>query len=201
MIEGWGFNPPPHWPEPPRGWMPPPGWIPDPRWGPVPPGWQLWVPARRARRRPAVLPTAVLGSVLLIAVVGTFVPRVAGPSDGRAGGVEIMRAQAVAPARLLPAAGAESAAEPGAGPGTEPVAIPGTEPATAPGSESVAAAGRRFDSCADLNRVYPKGVGMLDAVDRTKAADPVTDFGRSTSLYRANLRHDRDGDGIACEPA
>lgn len=38
------FNPPPHWPEPPRrGWRPPDGWTPDRSWGAVPAGWRLWV--------------------------------------------------------------------------------------------------------------------------------------------------------------
>lgn len=37
------FNPPPGWPQPPKGWVPPKGWQPDPSW-PVPPeGWQLWI--------------------------------------------------------------------------------------------------------------------------------------------------------------
>lgn len=37
------FNPPPHWPEPPRdGWAPPAGWAPERSWGPVPAGWRLW---------------------------------------------------------------------------------------------------------------------------------------------------------------
>lgn len=37
------FNPPPHWPEPPRtGWAPPSGWRPDSSWGAVPAGWRLW---------------------------------------------------------------------------------------------------------------------------------------------------------------
>jgi hypothetical protein len=47
--------------------------------------------------------------------------------------------------------------------------------------------------------VYPNGIGMPNAIDRTTRA-PVTNFGRSTTIYRLNLRHDRDGDGIACEP-
>jgi len=38
------FNPPPGWPQPPRGWRPPAGWVPDPRWPQPPDGWQLWVP-------------------------------------------------------------------------------------------------------------------------------------------------------------
>lgn len=37
------YNPPPNWPEPPKGWSPPPDWSPDPSWPPPPPGWKLWV--------------------------------------------------------------------------------------------------------------------------------------------------------------
>jgi hypothetical protein len=37
------YNPPPNWPEPPRGWVPPAGWSPDPSWPAPPPGWKLWV--------------------------------------------------------------------------------------------------------------------------------------------------------------
>jgi len=37
------FNPPPGWPNPPKGWRPPNGWNPDPAWPAPPPGWQLWI--------------------------------------------------------------------------------------------------------------------------------------------------------------
>lgn len=37
------FNPPPGWPQPPKGWVPPTGWNPDPSWPDPPQGWQLWV--------------------------------------------------------------------------------------------------------------------------------------------------------------
>lgn len=37
------YNPPPNWPEPPKGWVPSPDWSPDPSWPPPPPGWKLWV--------------------------------------------------------------------------------------------------------------------------------------------------------------
>lgn len=33
------FNPPPGWPQPPKGWLPPPGWQPNPSWPPAPPRW------------------------------------------------------------------------------------------------------------------------------------------------------------------
>ncbi|MGJ9403559.1 DUF4041 domain-containing protein [Arthrobacter sp. KK5.5] len=38
------FNPPPGWPQPPRGWRPPVGWTPDPAWPDPPEDWQLWLP-------------------------------------------------------------------------------------------------------------------------------------------------------------
>lgn len=37
------FNPPPGWPQPPKGWTPPKGWKPDPAWPDPPIGWQLWI--------------------------------------------------------------------------------------------------------------------------------------------------------------
>jgi hypothetical protein len=49
-----------------------------------------------------------------------------------------------------------------------------------------------------LNAVYPHGVGLPLAVDRTSGR-PVTNFGRSVGLYRANAGKDRDRDGISCE--
>jgi hypothetical protein len=59
-------------------------------------------------------------------------------------------------------------------------------------------AARSFPNCAALNRVYPHGVGRPGAHDHTSGT-PVTNFKRSSSLYRANRGRDRDGDGIACE--
>ncbi len=50
------FNPPPHWPEPPReGWAPPAGWTPDRSWGAVPAGWRLWADEARTRADAAPL--------------------------------------------------------------------------------------------------------------------------------------------------
>lgn len=37
------YNPPPNWPEPPKGWEPHPDWSPDPAWPPPPQGWRLWI--------------------------------------------------------------------------------------------------------------------------------------------------------------
>jgi len=37
------YNPPPNWPNPPKGWVPHADWSPDPSWPPPPQGWRLWV--------------------------------------------------------------------------------------------------------------------------------------------------------------
>jgi hypothetical protein len=59
-------------------------------------------------------------------------------------------------------------------------------------------AARSFKNCTSMNRVYPHGVGRPGAHDHSSGA-LVTNFKRSSSLYRANRSRDRDGDGIACE--
>jgi hypothetical protein len=216
MIEGWGFNPPPNWPKPPGSWMPPAGWLPDPEWGPVPPGWQLWIPDRRVQRKRG-RPVLGLAAVLAAVVLAVVVPRSDGPGvdDPLAGGVAI----------LSPPLPALIATEAPATPTASPVATPST-PATTSSTSSaaptvtpvptvtavptVAAAPavpvphpvviRAYLNCARLNLAYPNGVGLPTAVDRT-TGKPVTAFGRSATIYRANLKHDRDGDGIACEPS
>lgn len=195
MIEGWGFNPPPYWPRPPEDWMPPTGWLPDPAWGPVPPGWQLWVPARQVRRRRVLLPMAGLAAVLAVGLLATMLPRADGPApdDPRTGGVSIISARLPA---LIPPPGPASP-QPGASPRS--AASPSPSPAVTVVPHRVAVV-RTYRSCAELNRVYRNGVGMPRAVDRTARRRPITNFGRSTTIYRANRKFDRDGDGIACEP-
>jgi hypothetical protein len=75
----------------------------------------------------------------------------------------------------------------------------------APGTTAVAtnaAAPALFKNCTNLNKKYPHGVGRANARDKT-SGEPVTNFKRSTPLYRRamsyNKRLDRDKDGIACE--
>jgi hypothetical protein len=62
----------------------------------------------------------------------------------------------------------------------------------------------KFKNCKALNNVYPHGVGKATAYDHT-SGDPVTDFKKSTALYKKIIGHrkslDRDHDGIACERA
>jgi Excalibur calcium-binding domain len=59
-----------------------------------------------------------------------------------------------------------------------------------------------YKNCTNFNRRYPHGVGKRFARDKTSGT-PVTNFKRSTILYRRatsyNRGLDRDKDGIACE--
>jgi hypothetical protein len=59
-----------------------------------------------------------------------------------------------------------------------------------------------YKNCTALNKKYPHGLGRLGARDKT-SGDPVTNFRRSTRLYRIAMSYnkglDRDKDGIACE--
>ncbi|GLY17477.1 excalibur calcium-binding domain-containing protein [Kineosporia rhizophila] len=207
MVDGWSFNPPPHWPRPPRGWVPPPDWEPDPEWGPLPPGWQLWVPTPSTRHPwPAVLCAA--GVVALAVGAISWVPRM---SD----------------AALLPG---DSQLRP-AGLGSGAPVVEGTRTPEIPGPRTVQKekyappveatqmtqeTAPRFKNCDRLVAEYPHGVGLPEAVDvpaprrderRSGAEDgpglssPVVDFGRSTALYGANQGLDLDQDGIACERA
>jgi hypothetical protein len=60
---------------------------------------------------------------------------------------------------------------------------------------------RVFANCAQLNAVYPHGVGKIGAHDKGKSKNfrPVTTFTRNTALYQANIHRDGDKDGVACE--
>jgi len=75
---------------------------------------------------------------------------------------------------------------------TKPAPVPSqTSPAPAPSAA-------RFANCADLNAVYPHGVGLPGAVDHTSGT-PVTTFTQDKALYQANSGLDADRDSIACE--
>jgi hypothetical protein len=60
----------------------------------------------------------------------------------------------------------------------------------------------QWRNCKAVNTRYSRGVGKLGAHDKT-AGVPVTNFKRSTRLYRLAIGYnaglDRDKDGIACE--
>ena len=61
---------------------------------------------------------------------------------------------------------------------------------------------RLFDNCTNFNNKYPHGVGRRHATDQ---GGDVTNFKRSTKIYKRAMRHnrdlDRDRDGIECEQA
>ena len=60
----------------------------------------------------------------------------------------------------------------------------------------------QWKNCTAVNKRYPHGIGKVGAHDKTTGT-PVTNFKRSTKLYRVatgyNKGLDRDKDGIACE--
>jgi hypothetical protein len=68
----------------------------------------------------------------------------------------------------------------------------------APSVAAEAKPAKEFKNCTALNKVYPHGVGLPKAKDKT-SGDPVRSFKKSKPLYKANKKSDRDGDGIACE--
>jgi hypothetical protein len=80
-MDGWRYNPPPNWPQPPLGWDPPPGWQPPRHWPPAPPDWPVWVrpgePPQPARV-PVTPEAAPAGRRLksLVFGVGTPIPAV-----------------------------------------------------------------------------------------------------------------------------
>ena len=61
-----------------------------------------------------------------------------------------------------------------------------------------------YKNCTNLNKKYPHGLGKVGARDHTSGT-PVTNFRRSTKLYKVAMSYnrglDRDKDGIACEKA
>jgi hypothetical protein len=122
-------------------------------------------------------------------------PSIVMPSDGSS------PTAAVDPTRLVPylaaaGPGVTSAATQTSTP--EPTPTSGTTPSSGTTPTPVAVA-RRFSSCHALNAVYPHGVGLPKATDHKAHGKPVTNFGRSTSIYGANHKQDTDHDGIACE--
>jgi hypothetical protein len=62
-----------------------------------------------------------------------------------------------------------------------------------------------YDNCTKFNKKYRHGVGRARAHDHTRGHHPVTTFRRSTRLYKAAVKWnrdlDRDRDGVACEKA
>jgi hypothetical protein len=68
--------------------------------------------------------------------------------------------------------------------------------ASTPSTQANAAA-KKFKNCTELNKVYPGGVAKPGAVNKGGATkkEPFID----AALYKANIKSDRDKDGIACE--
>jgi hypothetical protein len=68
--------------------------------------------------------------------------------------------------------------------------------AVAPITQANAAA-KKFKNCTELNKVYPGGVAKPGAINKGGATkkQPIID----AALYKANIKSDRDKDGIACE--
>lgn len=64
-------------------------------------------------------------------------------------------------------------------------------------SQTTYAAAKKFKNCTELNKVYPGGVAKPGAVNKGGATkkEPTID----AALYKANIKSDRDKDGIACE--
>ncbi len=74
--------------------------------------------------------------------------------------------------------------------------VPTAPPAPAAPSTSIVV----FANCAQLNGVYPHGVGRPGAVDQVSGGSAgVTTFDRDAAVYGANTGRDRDNDGVACE--
>lgn len=65
---------------------------------------------------------------------------------------------------------------------------------------SAQASAKEFANCTALNKVYPHGVGKPRARDHSTGT-PVTTFTKNTAVYSANIKSDRDRDGVACEKA
>jgi hypothetical protein len=75
-------------------------------------------------------------------------------------------------------------------------------------ASQAAAEPKSYKDCKALNRVYPHGVGRVNARDKTSGRR-VTNFKRSNRVYAYNdgkggappteYDLDRDNDGIACE--
>jgi Excalibur calcium-binding domain len=59
---------------------------------------------------------------------------------------------------------------------------------------------RSYKNCAALQKVYPHGVGLKNAKDKT-SGKPVRSFAKNPAVYKLNTKSDRDRDGIACEKA
>lgn len=78
--------------------------------------------------------------------------------------------------------------------------VPMSNVSSLAGSSLSAATATTFKNCTALNKKYPHGIGKPGARDKVRGSTkPVTNFYVNASLYKANKKSDRDGDGVACE--
>ena len=61
------------------------------------------------------------------------------------------------------------------------------------------AAVKKFANCTEMNKQYKGGIGKPGAKDKRASGRAKYAPYRSTALYNANSKMDRDKDGIACE--
>ena len=54
-----------------------------------------------------------------------------------------------------------------------------------------------YKNCAELNKVYPGGVALPGSINSGGVTKNEPKYDKA--LYNANIRSDRDKDGIACE--
>jgi hypothetical protein len=66
-----------------------------------------------------------------------------------------------------------------------------------PTASQANAAAKKFKNCTELNKVYPGGVALPGAVNSGGVTKKEPKYDKT--LYTANKKSDRDGDGIACE--
>ena len=64
-------------------------------------------------------------------------------------------------------------------------------------SNTTFAASKKFKNCTELNKVHPGGVAKPGAVNQGGATKNQPTV--NAALYKANIKSDRDKDGIACE--
>ncbi len=162
-----------------------------------------WNPPAR-RRKPALLHFAAAGGITALVALGVGACGAAtaavGPPSPRPPAtaattalatsgtttttVDTKAAEAKAAADVRAAADAKAAAA---------AAAPVPLAATGSGAQV-------FKNCAELNVVYPHGVGRSGAVDHVSGGGKgVTTFTVDEDVYNANPGRDGDNDGIACE--
>ena len=64
--------------------------------------------------------------------------------------------------------------------------------------DSADAAAKTFKNCTELNKTYKGGVAKAANIKNKGGATKYTPF-VSKEIYEANVKSDRDKDGIACE--